>query len=193
MTTIPTSRFYVYELQYPNGTTFYVGKGSGTRVFQHLHEAFGKCGCKKCQVIHGIWQGGEEVRTVIVFECETEEEAYSAEHDRISRYGLENLTNANYGWGPPKPPSPPAILLHPRKKRKNGTGTIFRRSDGRWCGALRVWTKDGKTKRQTVYGKSPEEVRDKLIELHRTRGYGQQIHEKHFAATPVAAKGRETA
>lgn len=43
-------------------------------------------------------------------------------------------------------------------KRSNGEGTIFKRKDGRWCGAYF----DKEYKRHYIYGKTRAEVREKL-------------------------------
>lgn len=45
-------------------------------------------------------------------------------------------------------------------KRTNGEGTIYKRSDGRWCAAHYVGNK-----RKFLYGKSQKEVKDKLKKL----------------------------
>lgn len=50
-------------------------------------------------------------------------------------------------------------------KRSNGEGTIYRRSDGRWCAACYVRAMDGSYKRKYVYAKTQKEVKEKLKEL----------------------------
>ncbi|MPM60593.1 Tyrosine recombinase XerC [bioreactor metagenome] len=52
-------------------------------------------------------------------------------------------------------------------KRSNGEGSIYKRADGKWCSAITVGTDPitGKIKRKTFYGKTKEEVRQKLIDL----------------------------
>ena len=47
-------------------------------------------------------------------------------------------------------------------KRSNGEGTIFKRSDGRWCAAY--YDEEPTHKRHFVYGKSQKEVKQKLQE-----------------------------
>jgi integrase len=49
-------------------------------------------------------------------------------------------------------------------RRSNGSGSIYRRKDGRWCASV-YNEKDGKLSRQYVYGKTQKEVRAKLKEL----------------------------
>ena len=50
-------------------------------------------------------------------------------------------------------------------KRSNGEGTIYKRSDGRWCAACYVKVVDGSYKRKYVYAKTQKEVKEKLKEL----------------------------
>lgn len=53
-------------------------------------------------------------------------------------------------------------------RRARGEGTIFRRKDGRWQGAVTVgFDTEGKQIRRTVYGKSQREVRDKIDQIKR--------------------------
>lgn len=52
------------------------------------------------------------------------------------------------------------------RRRAKGDGSIIRRQDGRYQGALTIgYDQDGKQKRKTVYGKTKEEVRKKLENL----------------------------
>lgn len=52
------------------------------------------------------------------------------------------------------------------KKRAHGEGSITKRADGRWQGAVTVGhTPEGKQKRETVYGKTQAEVKKKLQEI----------------------------
>lgn len=52
------------------------------------------------------------------------------------------------------------------KKRGNGNGSIFQRSDGRWSAIITVgYSAAGKRLRKTIYGKSRQEVRDALTRL----------------------------
>lgn len=55
------------------------------------------------------------------------------------------------------------------RKRANGEGTITKRKDGRWQGAITIGRDEsGKQKRKTVYGRTQSEVRKKLDELKKT-------------------------
>jgi integrase len=51
------------------------------------------------------------------------------------------------------------------KRRANGEGTITKRNDGRYHAAAYVYRPDGTRTRKFVYGKTREEVADKLTEL----------------------------
>ncbi|MBT3167848.1 site-specific integrase [Streptomyces sp. Vc74B-19] len=51
------------------------------------------------------------------------------------------------------------------KRRANGEGTITKRSDGRYHAAAYVYRPDGTRTRKFVYGRTREEVADKLTEL----------------------------
>ncbi len=48
-------------------------------------------------------------------------------------------------------------------KRSNSEGSIYRRKDGRWAGAITIgFSPDGKQKRKYFYGKTKKEVQEKL-------------------------------
>lgn len=52
------------------------------------------------------------------------------------------------------------------KRRGHGEGTIYKRSDGRWCAQVTVgYDAQGRPKRRTVYGKTRQEVSEKLASL----------------------------
>jgi integrase len=54
------------------------------------------------------------------------------------------------------------------KSRGNGEGSIYKRSDGRWCGAITVGrNENGTFKKRVIYGKNRNEVAEKMSkELH---------------------------
>jgi hypothetical protein len=52
-------------------------------------------------------------------------------------------------------------------RRANGEGSIWKRSDGRWCGATYATTNRGGRKRVYVYGKTRLQTREKLTALQR--------------------------
>jgi hypothetical protein len=94
---LPQSRFYVYVLTDPDDAPFYVGKGSGRRVFEHTGEARGGCECYKCRVIRKIWREGQEYGATIVFATDDEYAAFAKERELIAAYGRENLCNLTDG------------------------------------------------------------------------------------------------
>jgi hypothetical protein len=95
MDTIPL--FYVYVLARPNGRAFYVGKGTGDRIYKHEAEAKRGCICYKCRVIRKIWRGGGEIQRYTVFTTNIERDALNYECELIKQYGRENLTNVTDG------------------------------------------------------------------------------------------------
>ena len=89
-------KFYVYHLIDPrNSEVFYVGKGTGKRLFQHEAEVRkGKVGnYDKYRRIKEIIDNGQSVVAKRVKEFVTEQDAYEYERIEVSRIGLENLTN----------------------------------------------------------------------------------------------------
>lgn len=97
ISTIPSPRFYVYVLARPNSKPFYVGKGTGQRVYNHDIEARGGHECYKCRVIRKIWRNGGQVQRYIVFTTDNEQEAFDYERELIALYGRETLTNLTDG------------------------------------------------------------------------------------------------
>jgi len=93
---MPTPRYYVYVLARPDGTPFYVGKGSGRRVFDHEREAASGCNCAKCIIIRNMWQKGEQMQRLINFA--TSDEAVALQHERelIQQYRHFGLCNKQY-------------------------------------------------------------------------------------------------
>lgn len=52
-----------------------------------------------------------------------------------------------------------------RKRRPRGTGSVFQRSDGRWCGEISLGYELGGARRKiVVYGKNPDEAQTLLTE-----------------------------
>jgi len=90
-------RFYIYVLARPDGSPFYVGKGSKNRVHRHDTEARSGHKCHKCNVIRKIWRQGTDVQRYIVFETDDEPEAFAYERELIALHGRDNLTNVTDG------------------------------------------------------------------------------------------------
>ena len=94
---------YVYRLVDPrNGRTFYVGKGTGNRVFDHV-----KCGLSsdengivplKLKTIREIHKSGLEVIQIIQRWGLTEKEAFEIESTLIDLFSLDLLTNEINGF-----------------------------------------------------------------------------------------------
>ncbi len=92
--------YYVYRLVDPrNGRTFYVGKGTGNRVFQHVAEALELPDrlSLKLDTIREIEASGSKVQYVIHRHGLSEEQAFLVESSLIDAY--EELTNAVLGHG----------------------------------------------------------------------------------------------
>lgn len=97
--------YYVYRLVDPrDGATFYVGKGTGNRVFQHAAEALGEnADTLKIGRIRDIRANGASVQHVIHRHGLTEKEAFEVESALIDAYGLARdslsaLTNVQDGY-----------------------------------------------------------------------------------------------
>lgn len=96
--------FYVYELRYPDGTPFYVGKGSGNRCNGHFYKSNITNPLKK-NVINKIRSNNQEPLVVIVFDNLQEHIAFETECFLIAHYGrrdnntgiLTNMTDGGEG------------------------------------------------------------------------------------------------
>ncbi len=95
-------QFYVYTLAYPDGTVFYVGKGSKSRIMNHEADAMNRNRThtyytRKSEIIRQIWhEGGQVLKQKVAF-FDTEDEAYAFEKDFIKALGKEHLINLNDG------------------------------------------------------------------------------------------------
>ncbi len=88
-------RYYVYTLTDPiTGTVFYVGKGIGNRVFDHVNEAVESPNENdKLNKIREIRMLGQAVRYEIIRHGMDENEAFEVESALIDFVGLTDLTN----------------------------------------------------------------------------------------------------
>ena len=91
--------FYVYLLQDPrDGQIFYVGKGSGNRVFEHTNEAVElDRSNEKLDQIREIHGAGMEVKQIILRHGLTEDTAEAIEAAMIDFLGRDNLANVQGG------------------------------------------------------------------------------------------------
>jgi len=90
-----TLKYYVYVYTDPrNGAPFYIGKGKGNRVFEHLHDS---ANSEKTSTIRAIREAGAEPQIDILRHGLTEAEAYLVEASIIDLIGLPRLTNKMAG------------------------------------------------------------------------------------------------
>ncbi len=90
-------KYIVYELQWSDGKTFYVGKGRPGRQYDHLCAARRGEKSHKASIIRKMWQEGREPFAVVVFETDDERLAFAEEIRLIALYGRNNLTNLTDG------------------------------------------------------------------------------------------------
>lgn len=93
--------YYVYYLEDPRDRkVFYVGKGTGDRVFSHATDALENYeDSDKMNTIRDIIQAGYEVSHVVLRHGMTEDEAFEVESALIDFIGKDQLTNRVLGHG----------------------------------------------------------------------------------------------
>jgi integrase len=74
------------------------------------------------------------------------------------------------------------------KRRGNGEGSIYRRSDGQWTGSLSVRQPLGGRKRRVVYGKTQRDVQEKVAKLRGDALGGLPIITGRVTVTAVASQ-----
>lgn len=91
--------YYVYFLKDPRTSdVFYVGKGVGNRVFDHLNCAIETDGeTEKLGIIREIIQDGKTVKHYILRHGLSEQTAFEIEASLIDFVGMENLSNLQGG------------------------------------------------------------------------------------------------
>ena len=87
--------YYVYVLSDPRtNEVFYVGKGTGNRIFAHINSAISSpLESDKLDRIRSIQSKGLVVKPTIIRHGLTEKEAFEVEASLIDYIGLEGLTN----------------------------------------------------------------------------------------------------
>ena len=99
--TIEKLGYYVYLLRDPRNDNkpFYVGKGTGNRIYEHLLEALKKDNKDETEKIKTIREiEPDKVVLTILRHGLTEEEAREIESAIIDSIGLKNLTNILLGY-----------------------------------------------------------------------------------------------
>lgn len=97
--------YYTYLLKYPDGTPFYVGKGTGDRMYVHEKKVKkGKIPHKNKHLfntIKKILDSNQNITYEIIIETQNEKEAYQKEYEIILEIGIDNLCNIveSYGRG----------------------------------------------------------------------------------------------
>jgi hypothetical protein len=91
--------YYVYFLQDPRtDEVFYVGKGIGNRVFNHLECSIETDGeTEKLERIREIVNSGNSVKHFILRHGLTEQMAFEVEASLIDFVGMKNLSNLQGG------------------------------------------------------------------------------------------------
>lgn len=100
--TIDALGYYVYMLVDPrDGKVFYIGKGKGNRVFQHIEDAkkYTSISTNKFNTIRGILASGKVEHMIVCHGLKEEQEAYRIECVLIDAFNYmgAGLTNAVLG------------------------------------------------------------------------------------------------
>lgn len=95
-------RFYVYELSDETGAVFYVGKGSGRRMWDHKYKAVSGQKTPRADRIRAILARGGTIQMAKVFVTDDEVAAYAEEVRLIAFYGRAALTNQTSGGCSPR-------------------------------------------------------------------------------------------
>lgn len=117
-------KFYVYYLISSNDNNiFYVGKGTGNRMYKHIKIALHKyksihANPKLYNKINSLIKNGDKVITKIIFESYDEQECLNYEIKEIKEIGLNNLCNITLGGNGVSKPVSEETKLKISKSRK---------------------------------------------------------------------------
>ena len=85
----------------------------------------------------------------------------------------------------------------PKARRGRGEGSIYQRTDGKWCATLSVgYAANGRRRRQTLFGATKGEVQDKLAGVQMTLLEGTFVEPSKLrvgALSRSLARGRRQA
>lgn len=146
--------YYVYALIDPeNEQVFYIGKGTGNRVFAHASAALAEVSpIERLDRIRTILAKGLEVTHLIIRHGLTEKEAFEVEAALIDFVGIEKLTNQVHGFSsddrgkmsvadiiekyaaPEVQITEPAILITLNQQYRKGMGEreLYEKTRGDW-------------------------------------------------------------
>lgn len=91
-------KYYVYTLNNAGGVPFYVGKGSGRRMYIHeWNVKNGNLPNGSNKHLFNKINNLDKIEYRIEFESDNEQECYDKEIQLIKKYGIENLCNLTHG------------------------------------------------------------------------------------------------
>jgi len=157
--------YYIYALIDPrDDKIFYIGKGTGTRAYQHAQFKDGNNNPYKDRKIKKIFKENMEPLVKFLYEnIEDESLAYSLEESVIQQIGINNLTNMSESKNPPSrsgwKPSKETL-----KKRSDSLKGIPRTEE--WCQRL---SKAKQGKNNPMYGKKNPCSPDKQLAIIKTK------------------------
>jgi hypothetical protein len=133
------NRFYVYTYSYLDGIPFYVGKGTGNRHREHLHNSKRNSKAKSwcVKVVKGLLSKGEQPIIKKIVDNIDNEFACLIEQEYISKYGRRDintgiLVNCTAGGDGIKDMSPKQREYHGEILKRVGVKTRFVKGQPAW-------------------------------------------------------------